>query len=163
MNWEAAGAIAEIIGTLGVIVSLIYLGMQIRGQTVEARLASGTEMSNQINSVYADLSTSRELAALWLKGLRDLSSLDEPEMVQFSAVLSRFMRMIEAMYNQHLQLRFDDKVWSGLNEALKDICRYPGFQSWWGMRGHWYGKEVRTHVAAQIALKGEPRLYKEGN
>jgi hypothetical protein len=162
MNWEAAGAIAEIIGTFGVIISLVYLGVQIRGQTVEANLASGIEMANQINSVYTDLSTDRALAAIWLKGLRDFGSLDEPEKVQFSALLSRFMRMIEAMFNQHQQHRFDDKVWTGLNEALKDICRYPGLQSWWGIREHWYNKEFRAHVASQIDLKESPRLYDEG-
>ncbi len=34
MNWEAVGAIAEIIATFGVIISLVYLGLQIRGQIV---------------------------------------------------------------------------------------------------------------------------------
>jgi len=38
MNWEAVGAIAEIIATFGVIISLVYLGLQIRGQIVEASL-----------------------------------------------------------------------------------------------------------------------------
>ena len=163
MNWEAAGAIAEIIGTFGVIISLIYLGLQIRGQTVEANLASGIEMANQINSVYTDLSTNRALAELWLIGLRDFGSLDEPEKVQFSALLSRFMRMIEAMFNQHQQQRFDDKVWTGLNEALKDVSLYPGFQAWWSIREHWYNNEFRAHVARQIDRKESPRLYDEGN
>ena len=110
MNWEAAGAIAEIIGTFGVVISLIYLGLQIRGQTVEARLASGVEMANQMSQVYSDMSSSRDVAELWLSGLRDFNALDDPQKVQFSALLSRFMRMMEAMFNQHRQGRFDDLV-----------------------------------------------------
>jgi len=38
INWDAICAIAEVTGTIGVIISLIYLGLQIRSQTVEARI-----------------------------------------------------------------------------------------------------------------------------
>ena len=33
MNWEALGAIGETLGALGVIVTLVYLAIQIRGNT----------------------------------------------------------------------------------------------------------------------------------
>jgi hypothetical protein len=161
MNWEAAGAIAEIIGTFGVVISLIYLGQQIRGQTVEARLASGVEMANQMSQVYSDMSSNRDVAELWLNGLRDFNSLDDPQKVQFSALLSRFMRMMEAMFNQHRQGRFDDLVWTGLDEALKDICRYPGLKSWWSIRDHWFSTEFSAYVWVQLNLQGSPRLYDE--
>ena len=35
MNWDAIAAAAEILAAIGVIVSLIYLGQQIRSQTLE--------------------------------------------------------------------------------------------------------------------------------
>jgi hypothetical protein len=130
MNWGAVGAVAEITASLAVIISLIYLGLQIRNQNVEARLASGNELASQLNNVYANLSENRELAILFLKGLRDFESLDEPETVQFSSYLNRLLRVMEAMFHQYQRHRLDATVWSGLNEALRDICRYPGMKSW---------------------------------
>ena len=44
MNWEAIGAIGEIIGAAAVVVSLIYLATQIRTQNNEARLAATHEI-----------------------------------------------------------------------------------------------------------------------
>ena len=161
MNWEAIGAIAEIIATIGVIISLVYLGVQIRSQTTETSLASGIEMVNQMNDVYADMSTHRDVAVLWLKGLQDFHSLDNPEKVQFSALLSRFMRMMEAMFNQYHQQRFDAQVWAGLDEALKDICRYPGLKTWWSIRDHWFSEEFKIHVSQQLSREDLPRLYDE--
>ena len=38
MNWDALGAIAELIGAIGVVASLAYLGVQIRQSTAQSRL-----------------------------------------------------------------------------------------------------------------------------
>jgi hypothetical protein len=38
MNWDAVGAIAELVGALGVVVSLAYLAVQIRQSTAQSKL-----------------------------------------------------------------------------------------------------------------------------
>jgi|GEM_PF-6462052 hypothetical protein len=48
MNWEAIGALGEIIGAGAVVVSLIYLAVQIRGQSSEARTAGMHAVSQGI-------------------------------------------------------------------------------------------------------------------
>ena len=40
MNWDAAGAIGEIVGAFAVVMSLIYLASKIRIQNREARISS---------------------------------------------------------------------------------------------------------------------------
>jgi hypothetical protein len=45
MNWEAVGAIAEGIGGLGVILTLVYLSLQIRGSNRVAKAQSRHSMS----------------------------------------------------------------------------------------------------------------------
>jgi hypothetical protein len=40
MNWEAIGAIGELIGAVVVVVSLVYLAAQVRQDTEQARLSS---------------------------------------------------------------------------------------------------------------------------
>ena len=77
MNWEAIGAIGEIAGALGVIVSLAYLASQIRTQNRESRLAAATEWTNQWNHFTGSLAENQGLAEIWLRGLRDHSSLIE--------------------------------------------------------------------------------------
>ena len=50
MNWEAIGAIGEIVGVAGVIVTLIYLAAQIRLNTA---MVKGTAHQTQIDSTDA--------------------------------------------------------------------------------------------------------------
>ena len=45
MNWDAIGALGEILGASAVFASLIYLAIQIRAQNRESRLGAMHEMS----------------------------------------------------------------------------------------------------------------------
>ena len=49
MNWDAIGAIAELLGAFGVIASLIYLATQIRQNTKSVRMASHHGVAVQFN------------------------------------------------------------------------------------------------------------------
>lgn len=65
MNWDAIGAVGEIIGALAVVVTLAYLALQIRASTreSEAGLFSATaEQSSQVSSRFM------EHAEVWVKG-----------------------------------------------------------------------------------------------
>lgn len=53
MNWESIGAIGEVSGTIGVIVTLIYLASQLRQNTNALRSASH-EHWNQISASFTD-------------------------------------------------------------------------------------------------------------
>jgi hypothetical protein len=39
MNWEAVSAIGQIVGAVGVIISVIYLALQVRSNARQTRLA----------------------------------------------------------------------------------------------------------------------------
>ena len=45
MNWEAVGAIGEVVGALGVIATLLYLAIQIRRSTAQARSDSHIKLN----------------------------------------------------------------------------------------------------------------------
>ena len=48
MNWDAIGAVGEIVGASGVIISVIYLALQIKKQTKESQMASMRDLSQQM-------------------------------------------------------------------------------------------------------------------
>ncbi len=47
MNWEAISAIGEIVGALAVVITLVYLAIQIREQNRESRAAAIDSLSQQ--------------------------------------------------------------------------------------------------------------------
>ena len=161
MNWDAISAIAEVTGTIGVIISLIYLGLQIRSQTVEARITGLDNAVGELNNIYESLAGDEKFAALFLKALQDFDGFSDVERVQFSAHLSRFMRGAEAMFHRKKWGRIDDEVFAGIKEGLIDIVDYPGVKSWWATREHWFSKEFRTFLAPYIKCKNAPTAFVE--
>lgn len=51
INWIAVSAIADVVGVVGVVLSVVYLAQQIRKQTAEARLTATRELACQLNEV----------------------------------------------------------------------------------------------------------------
>ena len=161
MNWDALGAIAEIVASIGVIASLAYLAVQIRNQTIESSLASGNELANQLNQAFSSLTDNRDFASLFYKALTDFESLDPTDRVQFSSYMVRVYKIFEAMYFRKLRGGLDDAIWTGVEEAIRDGLQYPGIQSWWATRAHWFNDEYREYVSALDKNKRSPDLYGE--
>ena len=53
MNWNAIGAVAELVGASGVIASLLYLAVQIRQSTKQSIAEQVPEKIRQINLITA--------------------------------------------------------------------------------------------------------------
>ena len=161
MNWEAVGAIAEAIASFGVIISLVYLAVHNRKQTVDNRLTTGSELANQIIDMSGSVADNKDLSSLFLKGLRDFDSLDPTEMLQFSAFCNRLFRIAEVMFHQHQRGRLDVTVWSGLNQVVQDFCKYPGMKDWWRTRAHWYSADFRDSVLPYFANQETHSIYRD--
>lgn len=51
MNWDAISGLADVVSALGVIGSLIYVGVQIKKNTLETRRANARSTSHDHGSV----------------------------------------------------------------------------------------------------------------
>ncbi len=73
MNWDAIGAIGEILGASAVFASLIYLAIQIRAQNRESRLGAMHDISTGYREVLAGMAEA-DLADLYTKAFDDYES-----------------------------------------------------------------------------------------
>lgn len=84
MNWDMIGAIAEMLGALGVIASLLYLASQLRSNAVASAVEAKLTTTRFMTEFNRDLINNPELYELWEKGSRNPSSLTREEYVRFS-------------------------------------------------------------------------------
>jgi hypothetical protein len=96
MNWDAIGAIAEIGGATGVIVTLVYLSGQIRQANRNARAQARQWMVEQANSELHQLMNDPNLSALF-----DKESVTEEESVKLNFFLAATMRQREWEWFQY--------------------------------------------------------------
>ena len=158
MNWDAIGAIGEIIGAGAVVISLMYLASQIRIQNRESKNSTIVQLTEQWNALLTFTSQSDEQAKVWVDGLKG-GKLSEVERVRFYAIASSFMHISESLYLQHLDGRLDLRVWRGLEGRLNDVAATPGMRQFWAARKNWFSVEFGEYIEAKVSPNSATNLY----
>src|SRR6266850_4595759 len=98
MNWEMISAVGQMLGAMGVIISIIYLAAQIRNQNKESQRSAMNVLTTHWSDLNRTLVENSEMAALWLRALRSFDELDGPSKLKFGAHLGRFLRFADSLY-----------------------------------------------------------------
>jgi hypothetical protein len=130
MNWDAIGALGELLGGLVVLASLAFLAIQIRRHT-QALQVSSSEESNRAFGAYSALFTQPGISRIYRVGLASPEELDEDEQITFNAILTMFFNFLA--HNHTLRAQ-SIRTWAsedGHKAATLYILRQPGGQAWW--------------------------------
>jgi hypothetical protein len=141
MNWEAIGAVAELAGASGVIVSLIYLARQI-SMTNKNVAQNTTALFNQgehasLDGVVAmNLSQveSRSVAELMLKAYSDFSALDAVDRFRFSRMLFTQFESHQTFFLQNNRNSAGPDnwaTWSYYSRTMDEYLKIPSVANWW--------------------------------
>jgi hypothetical protein len=90
MNWEMISAVGQMLGALGVIISIVYLAAQIRNQNKESQRAAMNVLTTHWSDLNRTLVESPDLAALWIRALQSFDELDGTSKLRFGAHLGVF-------------------------------------------------------------------------
>jgi len=88
MNWEMISAIGQMLGAIGVIISIVYLAAQIRNQNKESQRAAMNVLTTHWSDLNRTLVENPEMAVLWLRALRCFDDLDAQSKLRFGAHLA---------------------------------------------------------------------------
>ena len=110
MNWEAIGAIGEIIGATAVVASLVYLAVQIRTQNRESRMSAMHDISVGYRDGLAGLAEG-DMADIYAKAFDDYESLTRPETIRLIAGASHLFRLWEEAYLLYQADYLEKRTW----------------------------------------------------
>lgn len=88
MNWDAIGAIGELAGAATVVISVLYLALQVRQTNRKSATDSGTEVLAEMNRLQEFVFSDPGGAALLLK-LKDGSDLSPEEQIKAHVLADR--------------------------------------------------------------------------
>lgn len=107
MNIQDLGAISEIVSAFAVVVSLVYLAIQIRQNTkqVEEHTRAVRAAALHASLSYAletrlSVSTSGDVASIYARGMENPESLDETELIRFRLLMASIFDTFLNMYSQ---------------------------------------------------------------
>ncbi|MEJ2238130.1 MAG: hypothetical protein P8X82_07515 [Gemmatimonadales bacterium] len=100
MNWDAIGAVGEILGALAVVATLGYLAVQTRQANYLARSNAVLQLQNQMREHRNSLALSSELAQIMVKRSNG-GELTELEVLRLKARNDAALTMMESIYLQY--------------------------------------------------------------
>ncbi|MCI5107385.1 MAG: hypothetical protein MRY76_11775 [Pseudomonadales bacterium] len=128
MNWEAIGSISEVAGAVGVIVTLIYLAIQLR-QNTKATQLTAVQNSMENSARFSELiATDSDLARIFSLGLSNPDELSANEMLRFVNALNVFMRRESVAYYLYREGTLPEELWAARVTALTGALNQPGLK-----------------------------------
>ena len=131
MNWEAIGAIGEIVGAIAVVVTIGYLAVQIRQNTRSVRAAthhSSMRGASETQNIFAQ---SENLAQIYHKGVHDYERLTAEERIRFDGAVRSIFNFYEDTFFQFQHSMIEHHLWEARKQAIMWHLGQPGIASWW--------------------------------
>jgi len=136
VNWEAVGALAELAGAVGVVLTLVYLSTQIR-QTNKLVSSSISVANREARDGFARLIAADDNASRIMRlGLQGLAELSEDE-------VSRFFAQLTVSTSAQLQ---EFELSGTVGPQWKSIYSSLGFREWWPVYSEAYPPEFRECI-----------------
>lgn len=157
MNWEMVGAISEVIGALGIIVTLAYLALQVRQNSAHlaesAKLTEASQIEATANAVIEQrnmLLLNPELLDLQTRGIQDYLSLDSSDRLKFDMIIRNTFQLTQTMYLRHLLFNYDPENHKGAKKRLDQSLRMPGIRDWLSQNEVDWRPEFREWIESAI-------------
>ena len=130
MNWEAIGAIGEIVGAIAVVVTLGYLALQIRQQIATTNLQLHESCLGGFDEPNALLAEDAGRAAMFNRGLDDPDNLSDEEAAQFSALFRLFMNQYLKIHRLYVAGILSGSEWTNYARTGAYFIGTPGGRRW---------------------------------
>jgi len=144
MNWEAIGAIGEVLGAVGVFASLIYLAIQIRQNTRMMKATIRQQLTAASQQNVHQMGQNAELGLkLFLGG-----DLTPAEQLQVGAFSRATFRGYENYAYQRAQGLFDESEWRGMRENMRRMMLFPLAREQWRQTRDEYSETLQRILDA---------------
>ncbi len=128
MTLKKYALISEIVGGVAIIISLVVLIVEIRGNTAAVQAATFQTVSDSITAIAVQIGTDKEGVRVYFAGLR--GELEDPDEIdRFQLIMITLIRRFENTFYQ--RSRLEPEQWQGLRNALDSTVSTNGFGSWW--------------------------------
>jgi hypothetical protein len=159
MSIQEWAALAEIIGAVAVVASLIYLAVQIRQNTHEismslksmelAAFERNVESGIRIRELFI---LNPEILELYARGGESYADLDEGDKQRFDLVLRNVLSALQGAYVRQLTFANDPAGFAGSERTLDRLVRSRGIRDWLSHNSPDWRPEFAALVQQRVRL-----------
>jgi len=142
--------LSQIVGSIAVIGSLIFVGIQVR-QNTKATKATALQMNADYWLGYFSMLADSRLGKVYAKGSQGREQLDGEEFRQFFILCRVAFMGCEKQHQQYLAGLLSEDAYKGYEATIREqIAAYPGVRAMWELVKHTYGHDFVDFLDKQI-------------
>jgi hypothetical protein len=147
MNWEALGAIGEIVGAIAVVLTLGYLAVQIRQNTRSLRAESVRQLLAQSSQNFMSAATSAELVDAQVKS-KSREELEERDRHRLTLLAMAVLSNYENEFYQYRSGSLPEDMHDAYRRRLSDAFELPYINECLSQFGHRFSAQFRSYISA---------------
>ncbi len=151
------GRVGELVGAVGVVLSLVYLAIQIRQNTRQmeyntraTQAAAYQEALGLSSSVNMQIVRDPEVARLAFLSPQEVDALDEVAERRWVVFVVTSLRSHQSFYHQYRQGLIAEELWRSHDAALRNFLSAPAIRSCWESRAADFSDSFREHVSRHL-------------
>jgi hypothetical protein len=153
VNVQELAAVADIVGALALVITLIYLAIQLRQNTKEieentkaVRAAALHASLSYALDTRLSVSTSGDVASIYARGMENPESLDEIEIIRFRLLMASIVDTFLNMYSQTKMSGFSPETWEAQANSARRVLASNGGRWFWSAYGSEYNESFRKEI-----------------
>jgi hypothetical protein len=149
-NLQEYALVAEIVGAVAVVVSLVYVGIGVRQNTEALRVANHqalVAMDLEKNAWLRDA----DFAAAYVLAEADIAKLSPVQLRQYSTFVADTLNQWEFAFITHENGAMEENIWNGYDGFYRSEMATRPFQWFWRRNGANFSPAFRAYVDAQLA------------
>lgn len=147
MNWDALGAVAETISAIGVLITLIYLAVQIKDNTRASRASAVNASNLALRENRQAIFASPEVFDLFYRGNANPLDLSDMELVRYRIMIQNVVESILDVYVQNFSTGYSPESWRTQGVTLvQRILGNRGGGWFWENYANAYPPDFRAEV-----------------
>ena len=153
MTISDLGSLGEFFGSIGVVVTLVYLSSQLRHNTRAIRAAAIQSLDQRISQNIAMWASSQENAVLMKRGRNAPETLSDEESIHFHTLMSVFFLTMDSSFWSHQNALLPDEIWAREQEVLRAWINEPGGKVAWEQKRSQVTRAFRDYVESNLLGK----------
>ena len=155
-NLKKIALLAEIIGGVAIIVSLIFVGFQFRENTVATKSATANAANAITIAWYSETGNSTQSSQLLWDYIKDPKNIkSKAEKYQVTILLHGLFLAFQNSYYLSAEGTLDQNVHKSLTAAISAVKNQPGFIEYWELRKSLFFEEFREYVTSIFTSDSE--------
>ena len=151
MSLEQLGLIADIVSAIAIVITLVYLAVQIKDSARSSRSAAVTDATTAMQAFYQELGSNPATSKLFLEAVTNPDALSQQDQFQFLMLMHSCFLGFQRSFFLAREGTLDVALRDSIGTAMHAVNRMPGMHLYWRQRKAYFQPEFVEWVEDLLA------------